>query len=268
MRYLLLSLLIALFPVVQLMGQDTDQQESKSLDNLFDFGDETKSTGMYSFHVGLRGGVNFGKIKSSPLNIDSEYEEPFLGYLGQLVIGYKLNDAIALVVQSGINQMGIAKVSEVNTTPSIISIQSETALVDYRLDYIETNLLINILVPTGSPVVPYIFAGPSYSYLWKAYAYADKTITMEGGRQYNVSNIISATSEFNQHDYGVYAGIGAEVQFDRISLLVDAGYHHGFYDIKKTTALTTPIVSTNVHRNPRLFNTAWNFNLGVAYKIF
>ena len=266
MKSLFISFLIAIVPIVSLYAQDDTQQDTQDLDQLFDFEDEKSSQGIYKFHIGLRGGVNFSKIQSSPNREGSANEESYMGYLGQIIAGYKLNNFLSVLLQSGISQQGVSNVAETSSLSSSSSlILSDSALVEYNLDYLETNLLIAIQISNGSNFIPYVFAGPSYSYLLRANASETKSLTLAStGSTFDVSNNRDASKDYKNYDWGVYLGLGFEIPIgaiDRSCLYLEGGYRHGFTDINNKSALDN-------HHDIVLNNSAWNISLGVAYYIF
>lgn len=136
--------------------------------------------------IGFFGGLNFATLHESPGRKDFA-ASPYTGWSAGTLYESALHRAVALRYESSYIKKGVRLQEKANVPASPRGTSSETVL---NFTYVETALLVKLALASES-ASPYLFAGPSASYLFEV-----------------KSQEQDLTSRYRKFDFGASFGLG------------------------------------------------------------
>lgn len=165
---------------------------------------------------GLKGGVNFSEMK-----IGTEYDGIF---------GYPVNRGMSCRT---IGAFAVFEMGWFSIQPEILMFRSGTVVSmgegvesRYRFDRIEVPILLKYSFLMSGPVRPFLFAGPSFSRIYRSGSH-EEHLDPEG----NVRSEDNVIDIKNDPDLTLALGAGVDFRLTRFTVSVDARYHLGWREI-------------------------------------
>jgi hypothetical protein len=173
-----------------------------------------------SVHFGLKGGLNFADATFKGTAVDMPDFKSQTGPTWGIFANFKLGP-VTIQPEVLLSQRGV-KYTEYEGTDALVTGHM-------KLDYIEVPILVKYSFLSG-PIKPFIFAGPSFSYLRKAREGYDVDI-VDNTDQPDYYQYTVITDSFKKTEIAGVFGIGVDCQLSKVVLSLDARYHLGLGNI-------------------------------------
>lgn len=170
----------------------------------------------------LIGGLSFGSLTHSDLNISNEDESEWKKYQQGIIagIGMETGGYVGLEIDTLYFQKGVRYEGSTNYEGT-----DATAEFNVIVDEISAPVMLKIKFAPGTS--PYVLGGGEIAYIVSAkvkYNYALSTGQPESGTEDIIENV-------NRLDYGIVAGAGFEFHMGGTAIFVEGRYHQGLANL-------------------------------------
>lgn len=173
-----------------------------------------------SVHFGLKGGLNFADATFKGTAVDMPDFKSQTGPTWGIFANFELGP-VTIQPEVLLSQRGV-KYSDYEGADAVVTGHM-------KLDYIEIPILVKYSFMSG-PVKPFVFAGPSFSFLRKARNGYEVDVT-DNTENPDYSYYYDYSDYFKKTEIAGIFGIGVDCQLSKVVLSLDARYHLGLSNI-------------------------------------
>ncbi len=175
--------------------------------------------GVKHVRFGLKGGFNFSEMK-----IGTQYGG---------IYDYPVNSGMSCRTIGAFVDIGLGGGGRLSLQPELLMFRSgtvvsiwESAECRYKFDRIEVPILLKYALLMSGPVRPFLFAGPSFSRIYRSRSH-EEHLDFDGTVR-SADNVIDIK---NDPDLNLVLGAGLDFRFTGFIVSVDARYHLGWRKI-------------------------------------